>query len=102
MASATVEQFRQVGWCEKVQASGETTNTCRRVANAAPAWMRAPQACSSSPLTNNNTSHSRASSMHLPQCFDRGSVVAWLPRENLLAALEGLKIAAAHTPVPAI
>src|SRR5437667_6798466 len=24
-----VEQFRQVGWCEKVQASGETTNTCR-------------------------------------------------------------------------
>src|SRR6266480_7808263 len=59
--------------------SGETTNTCRPAANAAPASMRAPQACSSSPLTNNNASQSRASSMHLTQCLDQASAVGSLP-----------------------
>ena len=75
IASANVEQFQQLGWCENVQASGETTNSCRPAADAAPASMRAPQACSFSPLTNNNTSHSRASSMHLTQWLDQASAV---------------------------
>ena len=81
IASANVEQFQQLGWCENVQASGETTSSCRPTANAAPASMRAPQACSSSPLTNNNTSHWRASSMQLTQCLDPTSAVGWLPGE---------------------
>jgi hypothetical protein len=64
IASASAEKFRQLGWCENGEAPGETTNSsCRPAADAAPASMRAPQACSFSPLTNNNTSHSRASSI---------------------------------------
>src|SRR5215468_2343957 len=84
IASANVEQFQQLGWCENVQASGETTNSCRPAADAAPASMRAPQACSFSPLTNNNTSHSRASSMHLTQWLDQASAVG-----SLLSELPG-------------
>jgi hypothetical protein len=61
--------------------SGETTNTCRPAANAAPASMRAPQACSSSLLTNNNASQSRTSSMHLTQCLDPACAVGSLPGE---------------------
>jgi hypothetical protein len=63
IASASAEKFRQLGWCENGEAPGETTNSCRPAADAAQASMRAPQACSFSPLTNNNTSHSRASSI---------------------------------------
>jgi hypothetical protein len=81
MASASVDQFRQLGWCENVEASGETTNIYRSAADAAPASMRAPQACSFSPLTNNNVSHSRASSMHLTQCLDPPSTGRRLPSE---------------------
>jgi len=73
-----------LGWCENVQASGETTNSCRPGADATPASMRAPQACSLSPLTNNNTSHSRASSMHLTQWLDQASAVG-----SLLSELPG-------------
>src|SRR5262245_33883101 len=77
----SAEKFRQLGWCENGEAPVETTNSCRPAADAAPASMRAPQACSFSPLTNNNTSHSRASSMHLTQCLDPASAVGWLPGE---------------------
>src|SRR5262249_50550551 len=75
MASASVGQFRQLGWCENGGAQGGTTNSCRPAADAAQASMSAPQACSFSPLTNNNTSHSRASSMHLTQWLDQASAV---------------------------
>ena len=84
IASASAETFRQLGWCENGEAPGETTNNCRPAADAAPASMRAPQACSLSPLTNNNTSHSRASSMHLTQWLDQASAVG-----SLLSELPG-------------
>src|SRR6266487_3856793 len=76
--------------------SGETTNTCRPAANAAPPSMRAPHACSSSPLTNNNVSRSRASSMHLTQCLDQASAVGSLPGE-----LPGQSIRKGITSTPA-
>src|SRR5262245_37684550 len=84
IASASAEKFRQLGWCENGEAPLEATNSCRPAADAAPASMRAPQACSFSPLTNNNTSHSRASSMHLTQWLDQASAVG-----SLLSELAG-------------
>src|SRR5215472_1446657 len=84
MASASAEKFRQLGWCENGEAPVETTNSCHPAADAAPASMRAPQACSFSSLTNNNTSHSRASSMHLTQWLDQASAVG-----SLLSELPG-------------
>ena len=84
---ASVEQFRQLGWCESVQASGEMTNSCRPAANTAQPSMRAPQVCSFYPLTNNNTSHSRASSMHLTQWLDQTSAVG-----SLLGEIPGQSI----------
>src|SRR5262249_50624507 len=84
IASASAEKFRQLGWCENGEAPLEATNSCRPTAYAAPASMRAPQACSFSPLTNNNTSHSRASSMHLTQWLDQASAVG-----SLLSELPG-------------
>src|SRR5262249_14781084 len=81
IASASAEKFRQLGWCENGEAPGETTNSCRPAADAAPASMKAPQACSFSQLTNNNTSHWRASSMHLTQWLDQASAVGWLLSE---------------------
>src|SRR5262249_53944063 len=87
IASASAEKFRQLGWCENGGAPGETTNSCRPAANAAQASMRAPQACSFSPLTNNNTSHSRASSMRLTQWLDQapavGSLLGELPGQSI-------------------
>src|SRR5262249_16183381 len=84
IASASTEKFRQLGWCENGEAPLEATNSCRPAADAAPASMRAPQACPFSPLTNNNTSHSRASSMHLTQWLDQASAVG-----SLLSELPG-------------
>src|SRR5262249_30805306 len=75
IASASAEKFRQLGWCENGEAPVETTNSCHPAADAAQASMRAPQACSFSPVANNNTSHSRASSMHLTQWLDQASAV---------------------------
>src|SRR5437016_107550 len=72
---------------EIAEAPGKTTNSCRPAADAAPASMRAPQACSFSPLTNNNTSHSRASSMHMTQWLDQASAVG-----SLLGELPGQSI----------
>src|SRR5262249_3227860 len=46
-----------------------------------------PKACSFFPLTNNNTSHSRASSMHLTQWLDQTSAVG-----SLLGELPGQSI----------
>src|SRR5262249_21739318 len=87
IASASAEKFRQLGWCENGGAPGETTNSCHPAANAAQASMSAPQACSFSPPTNNNTSHSRASSMHLTQWLDQASAVG-----SLLGELPGQSI----------
>ena len=67
--------------------SGETTNARRPAANTALASMRAPQACSFFPLTSNDTSHSRASSMHLTQWRDQTSAVG-----SLLGELAGQSI----------
>src|SRR5262249_45401094 len=77
LASASLEKL--LGRCGNAHASGETTRSTCRAANSAPASMRASQACSSSLLTNINTSYSRASSMHLTQRLDQPSAVGWLP-----------------------
>src|ERR1700746_2324154 len=94
IASTSAEKFRQLGR----KASGETTTARRPAANAALASMRAPQVCSFFPLTNNNTSHSRASSMHLTQWLDQasavGSLLGELPRpidpEDIISNLRGV------------
>src|SRR5262249_26372292 len=73
VASARVEKL--LGRCGNAHASGETS---RLAGKSALVSMKASQACSSFRLTNNSTSHSRTSSMHLIQWLNQASAVGWL------------------------